>query len=93
MLATPIEGIKSDRIGGIRFEVGGREGSVVSLIGVYLPCVDKGINVYREHLLVLEEVISESERHGPVVVVGDFNAHLGEFGGPKGKGQPNVQGV
>ena len=45
VLATPIEGIKSDRIGGLRFEVG--EGCVVSVIGVYLPCLDQGIDVYR----------------------------------------------
>ena len=51
--------------------------SVVSVIGVYLPCLDQGVDCYREHLVEFEHVISESELHGPVMVLGDFNAHLG----------------
>ena len=41
----------------------------------------------------LERVISEFSLLGPVVVLGDFNAHLGSLGGVKGLGDPNVQGV
>ena len=43
--------------------------------------------------MILEQVITESESLGPVVIVGDFNAHLGKLGGSRGLGDPNVQGV
>ena len=73
---------------GIRFSVDDGDGSVVSVIGVYLPCLDQGVDCYREHLVELERVISESELQGPVVVLGDFNAHLGGEAG----GEQNLQG-
>ena len=38
-------------------------------------------------------MISESKLLGPVVVIGDFNVHLGELGGPRGRGNPNLRGV
>ena len=38
-------------------------------------------------------LICEGQQHGPVVVAGDFNAHLGVLGGPKGEGEPNRQGL
>ena len=88
--ATPISGISSDRVGGIRIAMGEK---VLSVIGVYLPCMDQGMECFGGHLIELERVVSESELLGPVVVVGDFNAHLGELGGPRGLGNPNQQGV
>ena len=63
--------------------------SVVSVIGVYLTCLDQGVDCYREHLVELERVISESELQGPVMVLGDFNAHLGG----EIVGEQNLQGV
>ena len=56
----------------------------MSVTGVYMPCLDQGIDVYRKHLVILEQVITESESVGPVVIVGDFNAHLGKLGGSRG---------
>ena len=41
----------------------------------------------------LERVISEAEQIGSVVVLGDFNAHLGVLGGYRGIGEANQQGV
>ena len=38
-------------------------------------------------------MISESELLGPVVVLGDFNAHLGGLSGGVGVGEPTLQGV
>ena len=32
-------------------------------------------------IVELERVIGEASLHGPVVVAGDFNAHLGVLGG------------
>ena len=36
---------------------------------------------------------SESALLGPVVILGDFNAHLGNLGGARGVGDPNIQGI
>ena len=59
--ATPIGEI-SDRICGIRF-YGDR--AVMSVIGVYLLCLDQGIDYYREQLIELERVVCESALLGP----------------------------
>lgn len=91
--ATPIGGIASDRVCGIRFAVDDGDRSVMSVIGVYLPCLDQGVDCYKEHMVELERVVSESELLGPVVVLGDFNAHLGGHGGLAGVGESNLQGV
>ena len=65
----------------------------MSVIGVYLSCIDQGMEEYRKHLVELERVISEAEQIGSVVVLGDFNAHLGVLGGCRGIGEANQQGV
>ena len=41
----------------------------------------------------LERLISDQQQQGPVIVVGDFNAHLGTLGGHRGVGDPNQQGM
>ena len=46
---------------------------MMSVIGVYLPCLNLGVDCYREHLTELK---SESRLLGAVTVLGDFNAHL-----------------
>ncbi len=88
--ACPISGISSDRICGIRFSLDDGDNSVMSVIGVYLPCLDQGVDCYRDQLVELERVISDSQLLGPVVVLGDFNAHLG---GAESNGEQNLQGV
>ena len=87
--ASPIPGIGSDRICGIRFSMDNGDNSAVSVIGVYLPCLDQGVDCYREHLVELERVISDSQLLGSVVVLGDFNAHLG---GARRNAVQNLQG-
>ena len=84
--AVPIAGIASDRICGIRFRCGEGDRGLISIISVYMPCLDVGLDCYREHLIELERVISESDELGLVVVLGDFNAHLAGA-------SRNVQGV
>ena len=54
----------------------GSSENVMSVIGVYLPCLDLGIDCYREHLVELECVVSECEMLDSVVILGDCNAHL-----------------
>ena len=64
-----------------------------TVIGVYLPCADLGTETYCEHLIELERIISDNQRLGPVVIMGDFNAHLGALGGERGVDDPNQQGL
>ena len=49
----------------------------MSMIGVYRPCLNQGVDCYREHLQELERLISESWLLGPFTLLEDFNAHLG----------------
>ena len=86
--ATPITDINSDRICGFRCTMDDGDDSLMSVIGVYLPCLDLGIDCYREHLKELERVVSESQLLGPVTLLGDFNAHIGGW-----ECQQNIQGV
>ena len=65
----------------------------ITIIAMYLPCSDMGMECYSEHLIELEWVVSEHQPHGPVIIMGDFNAHLGTLGGERGTGQPNQQGI
>ena len=53
--ATPISGITLDWICGIRCTVDDGENLLMSVIGVYLPCLDLlGVDRYREHMKKLE---------------------------------------
>ena len=90
--ATPINGITSDRICGIRFTVDNGDRSTVSVIVVYLPCLDQGMDCNKEYLVELERIISESQIMGAVLVTGDFNAHIGGLGGLRGLGDPGARG-
>ena len=91
--ANPISCISSDRICGIRVKLSSAEPVELTILGVYLPCADLGLETYCEHLAELESLISEGQRLGPVLIAGDFNAHLGPLGGIRGQGSPNQQGV
>ena len=48
----------------------------LSVIGVYLPTSDNSIDVYREYITELENVVSTLQAYGPTIIMGDFNAHL-----------------
>ena len=74
-------------------ELKGGDEAWISIIGVYLPCLDLGVELYRESLTELERVISESEHWGPVIIADDFNAHLGPTWGPRAHENPNFQGI
>ena len=90
---TPIGEIDSDRICGIRMRLTYPETKELTILGVYSPCADAGIEKYVQVLCELERLISEGQRLGPVLLGGDFNAHLGALGGVRGTGEPNQQGV
>ena len=69
------------------------EESWLSVIGVYLPCLDLGMSYYSEILIELERVISDSSGFGPVIITGYLNAHLGNLWGPRASDNPNTQGL
>ena len=77
-----------DKICG-RIKINGDDISLFLVVGVYLPCIDQGVDHYREHLVELEHMVSESRLLGPVAIPGDFIAHLGLL---EGESQ-NLQGV
>ena len=92
LYACPLTGITSDRICGLHVKLSCPEFAELTFLDGYLPCVDSGLDVYCEHLVEFERVISASQESGPVLIVGDFNAHLASFGGVRGHGSPNQQG-
>ena len=92
LCCTTISGSDSDRMCGIRIKTKNSQ-AVLSIIAVYLPGADLGSDYYRECLTELERITEDSKQLGPTVIMGDFNAHLGTLGGPKGCGDPNSQGV
>ena len=61
--------ISSDHICAIRLKVD-IDGPMLTIIGVYMPCSNKGIECYRQHMLELERVISESSLVGTVITLG-----------------------
>ena len=91
--ATPISCISSDQISGICLKLTSPEPAEFTILGVYLPCAGQGLETYCEHLIELERLVSEGQRLGPVLIAGDFNAHLGPLGGTRGQDNPNQEGI
>ena len=75
--AVPISGINSDRICGITVKLSSSSCTFLTILGVYLPCADQGMQSYCDHLVELEHLVTEAQGQGLVMVLGDFNAHLG----------------
>ena len=55
--ASPVTSIASDRLCALLLKVQDSKMTIFTIIGVYLPCSDKGIEFYQEHLDELEKVI------------------------------------
>ena len=74
---TPISDIQIDRICGIRIKrTTGDSKSWISILGVYLPCLDQGMELYRDSLVELErERVRESENDGRVGAVGSCDCY------------------
>jgi len=66
--APPISSTESDRICGIRFRENEGSDSFLTVIGVYLLCLNLGIECYQEQLVELERVILESRQVDMVTV-------------------------
>ena len=83
-----VTGIDSDRVCAITVE---SSPAPTMIIGVYLPTTDQPIEDFRHHLCVIVE-LANRHLYGPVCIAGDFNAHVGRNGGPRGRGNSNPQG-
>ena len=92
LCGTTIPESGSDCICGIQIKIKDSQ-QFLSIIAVYLPCADLGADYYLECIVELERITEESKQLGPTIIMGDFNAHLGTLGGPRGHGDPNSQGV
>ena len=73
-----MENLGNDRILVIRFEA---EDSNFYVVAVYLPSSNQSIKMYGSCLNQLDDADS-------LFVLGDFNAHIGDYGGPRSV--PNV---
>lgn len=76
--ATPVTTIQFDRIIGIQLPLDNCTSPAI--IGVYLPSSDHPTAEYTNYLIHLESVISSLQASGPLLVIGNFNAHLGHLG-------------
>ena len=72
---TPVSNISTDRFQAIQIPYLNTQ--VLSIVGVYLPSSDHPVQEYVDCLAELESVISALQADGPVIIMGDFNAHLG----------------
>ena len=90
---SPISSVSSDRICDIQIHLTSPDPQFITVIGVYLPCAEQGMDAYSNALLELEQLITTSSRLGPVLISGDFNAHLGPLGGPRGLDTLKHQGI
>ena len=46
------------------------------MVAVYLPSTDYPLEVYEEYMTELERTINALQDVGPIIIMGDFNAHL-----------------
>ena len=81
---TPIEAYKHDRICVIKVTF--KNGEVIHVVSVYLPHRSCNISSFEDVIIDLENLISDLNVQGHVIVIGDFNAHVGCEGGPRGWG-------
>ena len=66
--------LDDNRVIGIKFELN-RDNSIF-LFQVYLPCTNHSIDMFKEYLDRLQNILSLYSEKGTVVLMGDFNAYL-----------------
>ena len=75
LLAIPLD-VQSDRIGAIQLKHSSSS-SIMTTIGAYLPSTDHQTEEFESYLQQLEYTIIANNQLGPVMVAGNFNAHIG----------------
>ena len=84
---SSVVSMNSDRIVAIQLSTSSH--NTISIIGVYLPTSDNPITYFKDIRGELENAIYALQQNGPVIVMGDFNAHIGQ---PYSERQTNSQG-
>ena len=84
--------VKSDRICAVEVVLTSHSTPKIVIFNVYAPSSDADMANFSECMLALEEEINRFHHAIPIVIAGDFNAHLGTFAGPRGSGAPNLRG-
>ncbi|KAI8495196.1 hypothetical protein Bbelb_271820 [Branchiostoma belcheri] len=85
----------NDRNIGVRVRL--QNGQKTFVFAVYMPYSGLAVDTYREHLDIITEVYRKYENEGEVILVGDFNADIGEHkgrenGDPRGRGKGSKRG-
>ena len=62
----------------------------LTLIAVYLPSTDYPLDAYKEYLTELKRTINALQQHGPVMIMGDFNAPLKSLADTRQNKQGNL---
>ena len=78
-MASPVSSISSDCFCAIRLPLTqhrATESCLLTIICVYLPSPDHSLDEFYNYLPELECAIGALKSSGPVMLVGDFNAHL-----------------
>lgn len=68
------------------------DGGQMYIVNVYLPTAAENAATYNRSLETLENILYELHGSGTVYIAGDFNAHIGTFGGPKSFKEVNCRG-
>ena len=77
----------SDRIAAVQLDV-----SSSTTLSTPSRCPPPPPNVYKEYLQELENVVCALQTAGPVLITGDFNAHIGMINNSRAQCQSNPRG-
>ena len=90
-----LEDLGNDRI--IVVEIRTADHESIFIAGVYLPSSNVAVHLYKECMVVLQDIIHQLYDKGTLIILGDFNAHIGGFGGARsfesinGKGKELIE--
>ena len=81
LTCIPISALDSDRVCGVYMSsipsAKGHLRRCLTILGVYMPSADKSQEINSSYLETVEHAVSQFTDDGPLLVMGDFNAHLG----------------
>lgn len=86
----PMLDVGSDRI--MVLSLRNSKNEEIYIINVYLPSSSESAEIYQLHVAELQEIIYKLQNKGSIILLGDFNAHIGCFGGPRSFGMINRRG-
>ena len=88
---TKLENLGNDRILVIQLRLANEK--MVFIIGVYLPATNLPIRQFRRYLEDLENVVNHLYDQGTLLILRDFNSHIGTHGGPRSLPAINHSGL